>query len=139
MSNSWDDDSDEDYDDEIIMNETSPQGVNEEFKKKVRSAKRSLYQNIVLAPQLGTKNAQNNNILNIYLNKLNSLYVMAINAQSGRFVESELSTFPSQSQAPIKDMIHIIITFFRENNVPDTIPHTDYIRKMLHEYQFLQK
>ena len=116
MSSSWEDDSEEEYDDdEIIMNETAPQGVNEEFKKKVRSAKRSLYQNIVLAPQLRTKNAQNNNILNIYLNKLNALYVMAINAQSGRFVESELSTFPSQSQAPIKDMIHIIITFFNFN------------------------
>jgi hypothetical protein len=121
------------------MNETPPRGVSEEFKKKVRMAKRSLYQNIVLAPQLGTKNAQNNQILNQYLNKLNSLYVMAINAQRGRFVEVELSSFPPPTQEAIKDMIHDIIKLFKENNVPDTVPYNDYIRKMLHEYQFLQK
>lgn len=141
MSNSWEngDDSEEEYDEEIIMNETAPQGVNEEFKKKVRSAKRSLYQNIVLAPQLGTKNAQNNQILNTYLNKLNNMYVMAINAQRGRFVEAELSSFPQPTQELIKDMIQAIIKFFKENNVPDTVPYNHYIKKMLHEYQFLQK
>jgi hypothetical protein len=140
MSVAWDDtDSEEEYNDEEVMNETPPQGVDDEFKKKVRVAKRSLYQNIVLAPQLGTKNAQNNQILNQYLNKLNSLYVMAINAQSGRFVEGELSSFPAPTQAAIKDMIHAIMKSFKENNVPDVIPYADYIKKMLHEYQFLQK
>jgi hypothetical protein len=137
MSGTWDNtDSEED---EEVMNETPPEGVSEEFKKKVRLAKHSLYQNIVLAPPLGTKNAQNNQILNTYLNKLNNMYVLAINAQSGRFVEGDLSTFPAPTQAYIKDMIQAIIKSFKGNNVPDVIPYTDYIRKMLHEYQFLQK
>jgi hypothetical protein len=137
MSTAWDDDTDseEEYND----NEIPPEGVSEDFKKKVRLAKRSLYQNIVLAPRLGTKNAQDNQILNQYLNKLNSMYVLAINAQSGRFVEGELSSFPAPTQAYIKDMVHAIIKSFKENNVPDVIPYRDYIRKMLHEYQFLQK
>ncbi len=137
-NNEWTDSEDEDYDDEYKPNDAAPPDVDDEFRKKVLTAKRSLYKNIVLAPELGTKNAQNNQLLNDYVAKLNKIYILALNAKSGRFVEGELATFPSGARDSIKDMIDCIITYFKKNNVPDTIPYEHYIRRMLHEYQFDQ-
>jgi hypothetical protein len=91
-----------------------------------------------LAPKLGTKEAQSKKVLDDYLGKLNKVYVMALNAKSGRFMTSELSSFPEPTRALIKDTMDWIMEFFSKNKVPDTIPYDDYINKSFHEFQYVQ-
>jgi hypothetical protein len=66
------------------------------------------------------------------------VYVLALNAKSGRFIESELGSFPEPTKGLIKDTMRWIVDFFGKNRIPDTIPYDDYIKKSFHEYQFVQ-
>lgn len=138
LGNKWMEDSESEEDEDYVQNEVPPPQVDDEFRNRVLKVKHSLYDNIVLAPELGTKDAQSNKILNDYLGKLNKVYVMALNAKSGRFMVSELSSFPEPTRALIKDTMSWIVDFFSKNKVPDTIPYDDYINKSFHEYQFVQ-
>jgi hypothetical protein len=137
LGDKWIEDS-ESEDEDYVQNEVPPPQVDTEFRNKVLKVKHSLYDNIILAPELGTKQAQSNKILNDYLGKLNKVYVMALNAKSGRFMVSELSSFPEPTRELIKDTMILIVDFLSKNKVPDTIPYDDYINKSFHEYQFVQ-
>ena len=110
LGDKWIEDS-ESEDEDYVQNEVPPPQVDTEFRNKVLKVKHSLYDNIILAPELGTKQAQSNKILNDYLGKLNKVYVMALNAKSGRFMVSELSSFPEPTRELIKD------TMIREYHV----------------------
>ena len=82
QNNKWtDSDSDEEYDDEYIQNETMPESINKEFSDNVLKVKHTLYDDIVLSPSLGTEKAQSKEILQDYLNKLNDIYIMSLHAQ----------------------------------------------------------
>jgi hypothetical protein len=89
IGNKWIEDSESEEDEDYMQNEVPPPQVDNEFRNRVLKVKHSLYDNIVLAPELGTKEAQSNKILNDYLGKLNKVYVMALNAKSGRFMANK--------------------------------------------------
>jgi hypothetical protein len=141
-NNQWSaDDSDSDYDEEYIQNEVPPNTVDKDFIENVLKVKHSLYDNIVLSPELGTTEAQDNNILQQYLNKIHHMYVLSINAQNGiKYSDNdeELKEFPSATRDIIKQTLTLITDFFSKNTIPDTIPYSDFIRKSFHEYQFIQ-
>ena len=141
-TNKWDDDADEynEYDEDYIQNETPPPIINKEFSDNILNVKHSLYDNIVLAPSLGTKKAQSNNILQDYLDKLNDVYVLSTNAQRGNTsnFDDTLKRFPEGSREVIQRTLNYITTYFKQNPIEDTIPYSDYIRKSFHEYQFIQ-
>lgn len=131
--------SDDDYeDDEYVPNEVSPPDVDETFRKNVLNVKHILYENTILSPNLGTSDAQSNNLLAEYLKNINAVYVLSINAQKGVVNESELNKFPEKSRKAIKDMLVWLSDYFKKNRIPDTIPYEDYINKSFKEYQFVQ-
>jgi hypothetical protein len=134
----WIEDSESEEDEDYVQNEVPPPQVDEDFRNKVLNVKHSLYDNIVLSPNLDSKDAQSKQVLNEYLSKLNKVYVLALNAKSGRFMVSELNSFPEPTRVLIKDTMDWIKDFFSKNRVPDTIPYDDYINKSFHEYQFVQ-
>ena len=125
-------------DDEYIQNDIAPEPLNQDFVKNVLKAKHSLYDNIVLAPEPGTQNAQNLQLLNEYLKKVNKVYVLAVNAQKGEINEESMKTFPPASRESILFVLKWLKEYFSKNRIPDTIPYSDFINKSFHEYQFVQ-
>jgi hypothetical protein len=139
FSNKWVDDTDDEYeDDEYIQNEISPPDLDNQFVENALKVKHSLYDNIVLAPEMGTKDAQNPKVLQQYLKNLNQVYILSLNAQKGKVSDESLKVFPKGSQESIKFTLKWISDYFSKNQPPDTIPYSDFIRKSFHEYQFVQ-
>jgi len=138
-NNNWNEDTDSEYDDDT-QNEVPPPAINQEFIDNILKVKHKLYETTVLAPELETPEAQSNEVLQKYMNNLNSVYVMAINAQSGKIIgnEQKINNFPPETREVITRMLNLIADFFSKNTVPDTIPYSDFIRKSLQEYQFVQ-
>lgn len=125
-------------DDEYIQNEVPPAEINGEFIDNVLKVKHSLYDNIVLSPELGTKDAQSQKVLQVYLKNINQMYILALNAQKGHITDDSINAFPKGSREAIKFTLKWIADYFSKNRVPDTIPYSDFIRKSFHEYQFVQ-
>jgi hypothetical protein len=141
LNNKWEDDSDSEYEDEGYENEVPPPAMSQEFIDHILNIKHKLYDAIVLSPKLETPEAQNPEVLQEYLNKLNTVYVMAVNVQNGQNVQidKKIQEFPPESQESIRNAMKWIRDYFRSNMPPDTIPYSDFIRKSLNEYQFDQR
>jgi hypothetical protein len=141
-SNGWNEDTDSEYEEEYNQNETPPPALNQDFKDNILRVKHSLYENTVLAPELGSPKVQDNTVIQDYLNNLNEVYLLAIVAQNGKVSISQnkdkLNKFPPATRDIILNTIEMIEDFFSKNNTPDTIPYKDFIRKSFHEYQFIQ-
>jgi hypothetical protein len=134
-----DEETEDEYDSDVTMNETPLPEVDKEFRESVLKAKHSLYDNIVLAPELGTQDAQNPKIIVTYMANLNNFYELSKRAQTRADNNNiDLSVFPEQSRQQIRMVLDWISNYFRNNNIPDTIPYTYYIRNSLHDYQFVQ-
>jgi hypothetical protein len=113
--------------------------IDTEFRNNVLKVKHSLYDNTVLAPELGTADAQSHKVLNTYLDKLNRVYILSLNAQKGIKIKQEsLTAFPAEIRDLIQWVLRWIHTFFAKNTVAKTIPYEDYIRTTLHDYPFVQ-
>ena len=137
--NKWaPDDSDEEYDDEYTINEVPPPSISEEFRNNVLNVKHILYDNSVLAQDLGTARAQDNNLLVDYLKNINQVYILCLNAQKGIVNDDDLKRIPEKAREPLKKVLSWIADYFRKNRAPDTIPYEDYINKSFREYQFVQ-
>ena len=138
--NKWVDDSEEEYEqEEIIQNHEPLPDIDKTFRDNVLKIKHSLYDTIVLSPELGTDDAQNKKVLQDYLDKLNKVYILSVYAENGKNPsENVIRLFPESSREAIRVTLNWIIDFFNKNNIPDTIPYSDYIRKSFHDYQFVQ-
>jgi hypothetical protein len=139
-SNAWENNSDDEYNDtEYEVNETPPPEIDTQFKDNILKLKHNLYDNIVLSSKLETKNAQDKRVLNTYINKLNGVYIMAIELQNGRKLSGDLSGYPESTRQLIKDTFAWLANFFSKNRVEDTIPYMYYINHHMHEYPFIQR
>jgi hypothetical protein len=142
-NNKWknDEDDEDDINEDYVQNEVPPEPINEEFVNNIVKIKNNLYDNIVLGPEEGTPEAQSRKLLQDYLNKVNEVYILSLNAQKGIILDNEqyLNKFPVSMRESIKLMLHWIANYFKKNRVSDTIPYTDYIYKSFKEYPFVQK
>lgn len=132
------DESDDEYDEDYIQNEVLPPAINEEFRNNVLNLKHILYDTSILKPELGTADAQSNNLLKLYLKNINQVYILSLNAQRGIVNESDLRHFPEKAREPLKLILMYLADYFKKNGVVDTIPYRDYIHKSFKEYQFVQ-
>ena len=130
-------DSDEE-DEEYEQNDTPPPPLDEEFIKSVLNIKHNLYDDIILSPSLGTKEAQDNRLIEKYIKQLNNVYVLTINAKKGVIDESNLSRYTPKTREQIKNMLIWISEFFKKNHINDKIPYENYLHNMLHVYPFIQ-
>ena len=133
-----DNESDDDYDEEYAQNEVSPPTINNEFRKNVLNLKHILYDSTILKPEMGTAEAQSNNLLNEYLKNINQVYILSLNAQKGLVNESDLNKVPEKARGALKQVLMFLSEYFKRNGVADTIPYEDYIKKSFKEYQFVQ-
>lgn len=134
------DESDELYesDEEYIQNEVLPPELDEEFRKDVLEVKHNLYDGIILAPNLGTSEAQSNETIIKYLKNINQVYMLCLNAQRGIIKEEDLIKFPENVRGSLQRVLNWLHKYFKKNSMSDTIPYEDYIRKSFHDYQFVQ-
>jgi len=136
-------DSDTETDEEtgiIVSKEESPVSeVSDEFRKKVTDMKHILYDNTVLAPKMGTTDAQNNGLLDNYVGQINKIYRLTLGAQKGLVAkESTLTEFPPAVRDDIQWVLRWIADFFPKNGVAKTIPYEDFLHTRLHVYPFVQ-
>lgn len=125
---------------EEIRDETPLPDIDKEFKDNVLQMKHSLYENIVLAPTLETAAAQDNTVLDDYMNKVNKVYLLSLNAQKRLKVkDTSLSEFPTASRDIIRQTLQWIENFFANNTIAKTVPYEDFIHSRLHVYPFVQK
>lgn len=128
---------DDNYDNDDIINEEPPMDIDENFKKNIVNLKRTLYENTVLSPELGTSEAQTTEVLNEYLNHVNNVYNLSINAQNGK-INNNLNKFPKETRELISNLLIWIADYFKKNEVVDTIPYVSFIYKSFKEYPFVQ-
>ncbi len=130
----------EDMTDAIPRREETPvPEVSDEFREKVLTLKHSLYDNTVLAPELGTTTAQSNKPLDDYVNKINKIYRLSLGAQKGLVAkEATLNEFPAATRDHIQWVLRWIADFFPKNSVVKTIPYEDFLRTSFHVYPFNQ-
>lgn len=122
------------------QNDTPIADINPVFKNAILAVKLSLYSNIILAPQLGTRSAHSLDLINNYLNCLDKLYNLSIQSQNGvNAINSDnLKEFPSKSKEKVIDALNAITDCFKKNtNVADRIPYEDFILNSLKKYQFV--
>jgi uncharacterized membrane protein YheB (UPF0754 family) len=128
----------EEDDDEIIQNEESPMDIDENFKNNIVNLKHEIYENTVLSPELNTNEAQSIDPLEKYLENINNVYILSVNAQNGK-INNNLDKFPKETRELISNLLIWIADYFKKNQVADTIPYESYIQKSFKEYPFVQK
>jgi hypothetical protein len=125
-------------DDEYVQNDTPPPDLDEQFMKNILEMKHKLYDDIILSPSLGTKEAQDNTLIEKYIKQLNNVYILTINAKKGILDESSLTQYTPKTREQIKNILVWISDFFKRNHISDTIPYDNYLHNMFHVYPFVQ-
>lgn len=137
------DENDIEEDEEFIYNESQFEDLQSDFKFLVLNTKRQLYDCIIKAPSINSKEAQDNRLLIEYITKLNILYQLckALNTStvSMKNIETKLFKFPIETRDNIKQLILWLSTFLSTNRCVDTIPYNDYLEIQLIRHPFLQK
>jgi hypothetical protein len=135
--NNEESDDDNNDDDEIIQNEEPPIDIDENFKKNIVNLKHEIYETTVFSPKLGTTHAQSTTEFNKYLEHINNVYILCINAQMGK-INNNLDNFPKEVRHSIGTLLIWMADFFKKNQPVDTIPYKSYIQKSFKEYPFVQ-
>ena len=118
------------------MNDIPPKGVEPEFTEAIINAKKSIYDNTVYQPQLGTEKAQSLKLLVVYLQCLNILYkncIVVINNSSVK--QEDLEKIPEKAKGAVKAALDVISKYFKKDI--DKTPYEHFINYHLKENQFL--
>ncbi len=137
----WNDSESEEEDDDA-PNETPIKPIDSTFTDKIAHIKRTLYNSIILAPPLGSRDAQSDAMRTTYQMKLQRIFRLCKNAEKGQmpaYQESDLRMFPAMARQPIKTLLDWMIPFFRSNSIADTLPYSDYLVQKLKVYPFDQR
>lgn len=118
-------------------NNVPPHGLDPEFCRRIQTMKWKIYQMTVLSPEENTSEAQNNNLIERYLQQLESLYQLLEKAQRGGSVERELISFPHELRSENHSIAEWIRTYVKQNGPADTIPYQDYLTTTLRIYPFV--
>lgn len=127
-----------DSDEEDSQNETPPKGVDKELSKNVLNTKHKLYEETVLKRDKNDDSAQDNKLIDTYLDHIRKVYVLAVISQNGKKNTKNLDEFPDGARDAVQHTLDWLEGFFNKNQIPDTIPYVDYIRNHFHVYPFVQ-
>lgn len=135
--NRWESDSSDT--EEELQNETPLKGVDPEFHNKLITIKQQLYDQIVYSPDEQSNKAQDLGLLQDYLNHLNSIYLMTIDARNGSTHYESIETLPASLQTSIRDILQWIHEYFHNNVKEVTLPYSRMLDQVLHEDPFIQE
>lgn len=133
-------DIDSDYDENDENDENLKNPMRDEIQRKIIQIKKELYNSIIFTPKLNTKEAQNPALIQIFLNKLNELYILMHGITNGNYIKDKkiISMFPINTHSIIEETLNAIIMFFKQNQIDVTIPLSDFIERHLKETPFIQ-
>lgn len=135
-----DTDSDLDSDKDIDMdNETIPPGVAPEFVHCVHALKWKLYQAIVLGPEPNTPEAQQNELLQVYVTRLDQLYHILEKALRGSVTDAEVRPFPVRLRREILGCAMGLKKTPKTPHVADTVPYRDFLTETLRMFPFVHR
>jgi hypothetical protein len=133
----------EEKEEDDIYNDVPFKDISPDCKKLVLEVKRKLYNSIIFGPDLKSKDAQNNDLLLIYLKMMMKLYQICIVNQNQTVKEDKLQkqllVFPMETRDIIFQLVNWESNFFRTNQYVDTIPYTDYFDIHFRKHPLLQK
>ncbi len=118
-------------------NNVPPKGVDPEFCRRIQNMKWRLYEKTVLGPETETDNAQNNELIQIYVNLLEQLYRFLERAQNGGIAERDLLSFPADIRSENLSVATWVKNYFKKNGPADTLPYRDYLTTTLRVYPFV--
>lgn len=137
--NGSDSDSDTETDTHAIVKggDIPPKGLDGEFCRCIQTLKWNLYQTIVLSPTLNTPAAQQNDLIQTYINQLGHLYLALDNALSGRINDAMMRPFPIKLRHDILKCSQWIHRLVRPLTPTDLVPYWDYVNTALLVYPFV--
>lgn len=142
MSNS---DSDSDSDSDFMERMPAPPGVDLPWAQCVHVLKWKLYEAIVLGPELSQPEAQQNELLQVYVNQLEQLYRILEKATHGAVPTSaDLRPFPSRLRLEIMKCAsglkgRMAGAAQTPKHVADRIPYQDFLKQTLRTYPFTHR
>jgi len=113
-----------------------------EFCRKIYKCKKVLYNDIVFsAKNVESNEAQNNKLLQHYLNALNYIYHTTMDViNNNNSTPSEIGKgYSTTSRRTIKDVTDFMNTFFTNNNDYNSLLYIDYITNKLIVFPFIQR
>lgn len=127
---------------EVKENLVPPRDVSEHFRDCVDSLKWSLYESVVLRPELNTPEAQKNELLQTYEVLLEKLHAFLSHVLKGPVQESALQAFPEELRDVVLKCAHRIQGMRQGGGelaqYTDRIPYHDYLETQLRTYPYLQ-
>lgn len=134
--------SDSDSESDTVQLDTPPPGVDPHFSQCVHSIKWKLYQAIVLGPELNTPEAQQNELLQTYVNQLERLYRMFEKALRGSISDADTRPFPSSLRHEILSCAMGLKERIKPSasaHAADLIPYQDQLKQILRMYPFVHR
>ena len=131
-----------DTESESELNEESPVGIDENFKKNIVELKRIIYNAIIVSPELGTSEAQNSNLIIKYIlcmNDINNLFLEVQQEQHAGQLQQKatinnLEQFPKESHELLRSLLIWIADYYKKSEVYDIPPYQHYIYTKLKVY-----
>jgi hypothetical protein len=135
-----------DTESESELNEESPVGIDENFKKNIVELKRIIYNAIIVSPELGTSEAQNSNLIIKYISCMNDINNLFLEVQQEQQQEhagqqqhqkatiNNLEQFPKESHELLRSLLIWIADYYKKSEVYDIPPYQHYIYTKLKVY-----
>ena len=131
-----------DTESESELNEESPVGIDENFKKNIVELKRIIYNAIIVSPELGTSEAQNSNLIIKYILCMNDINFLFLEVQqeqhAGQLQQkatiNNLEQFPKESHELLRSLLIWIADYYKKSEVYDIPPYQHYIYTKLKVY-----
>jgi hypothetical protein len=137
MASLWNQDSDSDSDTDTP---DLPPGVDPAHASCIHTLKWKLYQAIVLGPESNTPEAQQNELLQKYIEHLERLYHLLDKAMRGSVRDVEVRTFPASLRHEILTCALRLKGLNKGGNVnhaADVLPYQDFLKGTLRMYPFV--
>jgi hypothetical protein len=112
--------------------------VSPAFQRCVSDIKWRLYETVVFGPELATPEAQENGLIQTYVQQLETLYRLLDAALRGAFKESDLAALPPARRHEVLQCVHALQKVVKgAQNAAELIPYREYLQEMLRVYPFV--
>lgn len=135
------DDTDDDQESQDIGDDQDIQDipdVSPAFQQCVSSVKWRLYETVIFGPELDTPQAQENSLIQVYVQNLEAFYRLLDATLRGQFKEAGLSALPAARRSEVLQCVHALQKIMKTaRHAGDLIPYREYLQEVLRVYPFV--
>ncbi len=112
--------------------------VSPEFQQCVSGVKWRLYETVIFGPELDTPQAQENSLVQVYVQNLEAFYRLLDATLRGQFKEAGLSALPAPRRSEVLQCVHALQKIIKAaRHAGDLIPYREYLQEVLRVYPFV--